>query len=291
MVNSKIGVIGGSGLYNMEGLNIKSKERVYTPFGNPSDELISGEINGKEIVFLPRHGKNHTMLPSEINSRANIWALKKIGVSKIISVSAVGSLKEQIRPLDVVLIDQYYDRTKSRKNTFFGDGIVAHIDFSHPVCQNLQEMLYEVGQEVGEGKKMHLGGTYCNIEGPSFSTKTESLLYRSWGFDVVGMTNLPEAKLAREAEMCYATMAMVTDYDCWNEEEECVNVEMIVENLSKNAELAKKIITAAVKKISLQKPCKCNQALKNAILTPLDKIPLEVKEKLGPIVEKYISND
>jgi len=241
MIKNKIGIIGGSGLYDIEGIKITSKERIYTPFGTPSAELITGEINNKEIIFLPRHGKDHKMLPSEINYRANIWALKKVGVSKIISVSAVGSLKEQIRPLDVVLIDQYYDRTKLRKNTFFGDGIVAHIDFSHPVCMNLREILYEVGQEVGEGTKMHLGGTYCNIEGPAFSTKAESLLYKSWGFDVVGMTNLPEAKLAREAEMCYVTMAMVTDYDCWNEEEECVNVDMVVEHLSKNAEVAKKI--------------------------------------------------
>ncbi len=291
MIKNKIGIIGGSGLYDIEGIKITSQDRIYTPFGPPSDALIMGEINDKEVVFLPRHGKDHKMLPSEINYRANIWALKKVGVSKIISVSAVGSLKEQIRPLDVVLIDQYFDRTRLRKNTFFGDGIVAHIDFSHPVCMHLKEILYEVGQEVGEGTKMHLGGTYCNIEGPAFSTKTESLLYKSWGFDVVGMTNLPEAKLAREAEICYATMAMVTDYDCWNEEEECVNVDMIVEHLSKNAEVAKKIIKAALIKISVQKPCECNQALKNAILTPLDTIPSEVKEKFDPILNKYVSKN
>ncbi len=289
MKKNKIGIIGGSGLYDIEGIEIKSKEKMYTPFGNPSDELIIGKIKGKDVVFLPRHGKGHKLLPSEINYRANIWALKKIGVNKIISVSAVGSLKEQIRPLDIVLIDQFFDRTKFRKSTFFGDGIVAHIDFSHPICLDLKRIVYEVGQEVGEGTRIHLGGTYCNIEGPAFSTKRESLLYRSWGFDVVGMTNLTEAKLAREAEICYTSMAMVTDYDCWKEDEECVNVNMIIENLSKNAIIAKKIIKNAILEISEGKSCECNNALRNSILTPLDNIPSNIKEKLEPIIGKYLS--
>ncbi len=288
MIKNKIGIIGGSGLYDMEGIEIKSKERIFTPFGNPSDELIMGKLKGKEVVFLPRHGKGHKLLPSEINYRANIWALKKLGVSKIISVSAVGSLKEQIRPLDIVLIDQYYDRTKFRQSTFFGNGIIAHIDFAHPICLELRGLLYEVGQEVGEGAKLHLGGTYCNIEGPAFSTKVESLLYKSWGFDVVGMTNLTEAKLAREAEICYASMAMVTDYDCWSEEEDRVNVNMVIENLGKNAQVAKKIIKQTIEKISVQKKCECNNALHNAILTPKDKIPVSVKDQLEPILSKYL---
>ncbi|MFO7892025.1 MAG: S-methyl-5'-thioadenosine phosphorylase [bacterium] len=288
-MKNKIGIIGGSGLYGIEGVEITSKQKIYTPFGSPSDELLMGKIKDKEVVFLPRHGKGHKKLPSEINYRANIWALKKVGVNKIISVSAVGSLKEQIRPLDIVLIDQYYDRTKFRENTFFGNGIIAHIDFSQPICFNLRRTLYEVGQEVGEGTKMHFGGTYCNIEGPAFSTKAESMLYKSWGFDVVGMTNLPEAKLAREAEICYATMAMVTDYDCWKDGEECVNVDMVIANISKNAEVAKKIIKNTIMKIPEQKPCECNNALNNAILTPLDKIPSEVQEKLNLILSKYIN--
>lgn len=289
METNKLGIIGGSGLYDIGGIEIASKQTIYTPFGSPSDELVIGKLEDQEVVFLPRHGKGHNKLPSEINYRANIWALKKVGVTKIISVSAVGSLQEQIRPLDIVLIDQYYDRTKCRKSTFFGDGIIAHIDFSQPVCLNLMRIIYEVGQEVGEGTKMHLGGKYCNIEGPAFSTKTESQLYRSWGFDVVGMTNLPEAKLAREAEMCYATMAMVTDYDCWKEDVECVNVDMVIGNLTKNAEVAKKIIKNTIMKIFLNKPCECNNALHNAILTPVDKISTEAQEKLEPILSKYVN--
>ncbi len=280
----RIGVIGGSGLYQIEGVNIKERKNLTTPFGAPSDAYLIGEFKGKEIVFLPRHGVGHRLLPSEINYRANIYGFKVLGVEWIISVSAVGSLKEDIHPLEVVIPDQFFDRTKGRISTFFGEGIVAHIGFRDPVCPVLSQILYEASE--AEGARVHKGGTYVNIEGPSFSTLAESNFYRGLGMDIIGMTNLTEAKLAREAEICYATLAMVTDYDVWKEED--VDIQTVVENLSRNAELAKRIIGRAVEKIPVQRKCICSRALKDAIITDPSLIPEEIKEKLRPLIGKYI---
>lgn len=288
MTENRVGIIGGSGLYDIEGMEIKSKEEIYTPFGRPSDKIIIGDLNGREIVFLPRHGREHKILPSEVNYRANIWIMKKLGVQRILSVSAVGSLKQEIRPLDIVLVDQFVDRTFSRKNTFFGNGLAAHVEFSNPICQDLRKIVYKAApQEAGEGRKIHWGGVYCNIEGPAFSTRAESLLYKSWGLDIIGMTNATEAKLAREAEICYVTMAMVTDYDCWNEENEQVNVEIILENLKKNVETAKRIIKRAILEIPEKRTCGCEFALKTAFITQPDQVPEEIKIKLKPLIGKY----
>ena len=291
MMERRIGIIGGSGLYNINGIENTRRLKVYTPFGDPSDELELGVLGDREVVFLPRHGLGHRLLPTEINYRANIWAMKKLGVEWIISVSAVGSFKQEVRPLDIVLIDQFVDRTnQGRKSTFFGDGIACHIMFAHPVCQELRRIIYEAGQEEGEGTRIHWGGTYLNMEGPAFSTKAESLLYKSWGIDVVGMTNLCEAKLAREAEICYATMAMVTDYDCWNEgdEEALVNIDMVVENLNKNAIVARRIIRNTILKIPEERNCECASALKDAIITKTDLIPGETAKRLELIIGKYL---
>ncbi len=289
-MKQRIGVIGGSGLYEINGLEIIDEVRIETPFGDPSDLFILGHFDEKEVVFLPRHGRNHSQLPSEINFKANIWGLKKLGVEWIISVSAVGSFKKEIKPCDVVLIDQFFDRTnQGRPNTFFGDGIVGHIMFAHPICQNLQKILFEAAQNVNE-ITIHNGGTYLNMEGPAFSTKAESLLYKSWGMDVIGMTNLQEAKLAREAEICYATLAMVTDWDCWIEgdPDAVVNVEMIVKNLEKNIIHAKTIIRNAVQKLPVERTCECCHALENAIMTRPSAIPPEIKERLSLIISKTI---
>jgi 5'-methylthioadenosine phosphorylase len=293
MHNPRIGIIGGSGLYQIDGISIQDEIQLYTPFGEPSDKLVLAEYEDKQVVFLPRHGGGHRILPNEINYRANIWAMKSVGVEWIISVSAVGSFKKDIRPLDIVLVDQFYDRTSQRISTFFGNGIAAHIMFAHPVCENLRRILYKTGQEHGLGPRIHWGGTYLNMEGPAFSTKGESHLYQSWGMDVIGMTNLTEAKLAREAEICYATMAMVTDYDCWIEGDSSqeVSVDMIIENLKKNVEAAKKLIKAVIPIIPEKRNCECLDALKNAIMTPVDLIPRETKEKLKPILRKYITLD
>ena len=290
-VERRIGIIGGSGLYSIEGMRNQSRVKVDTPFGNPSDEMDIGELEGKEVVFLPRHGRGHRLLPSEVNYRANIWAMKKLGVDWIISVSAVGSFKKELKPLDVVLVDQFFDRTnQGRKHTFFGEGIVAHIMFAHPTCSELRKVLYEAGKEAAEGATMHGGGTYLNMEGPAFSTKAESLIYQSWGIDVIGMTNMSEARLAREAEICYAVMAMVTDYDCWIEDdpEAIVNIDMVVQNLKKNAEFARRIIRQAILKIPEERSCECASALKYAIITKRDLIPRETLEKLEPIGGRYI---
>lgn len=288
---NRIGIIGGSGLYDIDGIQNIQQTSVYTPFGDPSDAFTVGELSGKEVVFLPRHGKGHKLMPSEINHQANIWAMKKLGVNWIISVSAVGSFKKEIRPMDIVLVDQFFDRTKqSTKHTFFGDGLVAHIMFAKPICADLRRILFEAGQEEGEGGKIHWGGIYLNMEGPAFSTKAESLLYQSWGIDVIGMTNLAEAKLAREAEICYATMAMVTDYDCWIEgtPDEMVNVEMILKNLKTNTETAKKIIKRAIIQVPDDRRCDCITALSSAIITAKEIIPKKTIQKLEPIVGKYI---
>jgi len=236
MADKVIGVIGGSGLYKMDALEDLKSVGVKTPFGEPSDEYITGSLGGVKMVFLPRHGKEHRLLPSEINYRANIYGMKKLGVTAIISVSAVGSMKEDIHPGDMVIVDQFFDRTKARESTFLGSGVAGHVEFAKPVCGDLSRVLYEAAKEAGA--TVHMGGTYVCIEGPQFSTRAESLIYRSWGVDVIGMTNIPEAKLAREAGICYATIALSTDYDCWHEEEESVTVEMILETIKNNVSMA-----------------------------------------------------
>jgi 5'-methylthioadenosine phosphorylase len=284
---AKIGIIGGSGLYNIEGIKDVKKVKVDTPFGKPSDNYVTGKLEGNEVVFLPRHGEGHIIMPTELNYRANIYGMKKLGVEAIISISAVGSLKEELRPLDIVVVDQFVDRTnQGRKSTFFGKGIVAHVVFAQPICPGLANILYDSGNETGA--TMRKGGTYVNMEGPLFSTMAESNLYRSWGMDVIGMTNMPEARLAREAEICYATLAMITDYDCWHKSEEAVTVEMIVDNLNKNTDSAKKIVKKALSKISGIIECKCRESLKHAIITRKDKIPQKRKKELDIIVGKYL---
>lgn len=285
----KIGIIGGSGFYDMEGIKKVKALRVKTPFGDPSDEFITGVLEGREIVFLARHGKGHSIMPSDINYRANIYAMKELGVERLISISACGSLKKEIRPLDIVVPDQYVDRTnQARRMTFFGEGIVAHIPFAQPVCEDLSKALYDTGQRLGVS--MHLGGTYINMEGPQFSTKAESELYRSWGMDIIAMSNMAEAKLAREAEICFATLACVTDYDCWYSEEatESVSVELIIQNLTKNIENAKKIVKGTLRNLGTARGCPCASALKNSIITNPKVIPPKTKKILKPIIGKYV---
>lgn len=284
---SKIGIIGGSGLYDIEGVTQGEKLLLKTPFGSPSGEFILGQLEGKEIVFLPRHGQNHTILPTELNYRANIYGMKKLGVERIISVSAVGSLKKQIQPQHFVLVDQFVDRTnQARRSTFFGDGIVAHVAFAEPTCKALRERILAAAKD--SGVVVHPKGTYLNMEGPAFSTRAESHLYRSWGMDVIGMTNMAEARLSREAEICYATIAMVTDYDCWHVEEEDVTLELILQNMRKNVTAAKEIIKAVVAKMDDARECICSLALKDAIVTRADAIDQNTKKKLDIIIGKYI---
>jgi len=284
----RIGVIGGSGLYAMEGLEDVREERVTTPFGDPSDAFIIGRLGDVELVFLPRHGRGHPYNPSEVNYRANIFGMKTLGVSWIISISAVGSLKEEIPPGDLVMIDQFIDRTKGvRATTFFEDGIVAHVSVADPVCLTLRSFLLESAREVGA--KAHDGGTYVCMEGPAFSTRAESHLYRSWGASVIGMTNLTEAKLAREAEISYATVAMSTDYDCWHEGHDDVTVDQVVATATANVAVAKQLIRAAVPKIAAHEgPAPMSNALQFAIMTARDSIPAEAIERLRPIVGKYL---
>ena len=280
----RIGIIGGSGLYEIDGVKNLKEKKIETPFGDSSDTFLLGELGDREIVFLPRHGRGHRILPSELNFRANIYGFKSLGVQRIIAVNTVGSLREEIKPLDIVLPDQFFDRTnQARKTTFFGEGIVAHIAFADPVCPELLEALYQVGTDAGA--KMHRGGTYLNMEGPAFSTRAESKIYRGWGLDVIGMTALGEAKLAREAEICYATMAMVTDYDCWREGER-VFVEQILENLRKNADIAKEIIKGVCERIPDERKCPCASALEKAIIS--SDVPEEVSRKLKIIIGKYL---
>lgn len=283
---AKIGIIGGSGMYNLDGIKNIKAVKVETPFGEPSDEFITGTLGTFDVVFLARHGKGHRLLPSELNFRANIFAMKKLGVEMIISVSAVGSLKKEFRPRDFVIPDQFVDRTTKRNATFFGEGIVAHIGFADPVCPVLSQILYNAGRSLKI--RMHKGGVYINMEGPQFSTRAESNLYRSWGMDIIGMTNLAEAKLSREAEICYATLAMVTDYDCWYEQEETVTVEMIIQNLLSNVDSARKLLKIAIEKIPEKRVCLCKDALKNAIITNPDYISAKVKDTLKPIIGRYI---
>jgi 5'-methylthioadenosine phosphorylase len=284
--NISIGIIGGSGLYEMQGLKDVKHVSLDTPFGAPSDAYVIGTLEGFRVAFLPRHGKGHRLSPSELNFRANIYGFKKLGVEHLISVTAVGSLKESIRPLDIVIPDQFYDCTKKRVSTFFGNGLVAHIAFADPVCPDLAKLIFKGGTQVGAS--IHRGGTLLCIEGPAFSTRAESNVYRQWGMDIIGMTSLQEAKLAREAEICYAAMAMVTDFDCWHAEESEVNVETVVQNLKKNISFAKKIIQVVVPEISAERECICAQALKNAIMTEASAIPPETQKKLELLVGKYL---
>lgn len=290
----KFGVIGGSGLYEMEGLTGLREEKVDTPFGEPSDIMICGKINGVEMYFLPRHGRGHRILPSEINYRANIMAFKMLGVERVISISAVGSLKEELRPRDIVLPDQYFDRTKnSPAHTFFGEGIVAHVPFAYPGCGELRDIIDRVARRVislssDKGRRVQKDGTYVNMEGPAFSTRAEADFHRRLGFDVIGMTSLAEAKLCREAEMCYQAIALVTDYDCWHETEEAVSLEMILGHLKANTDLAMQILPELVKEIGPQHDCACGDMLKYAIVTERKAMREETVRKLAPIIGKYV---
>ena len=287
---TKIGIIGGSGLYQMEALKAVEEIQIATPFGPPSDALILGSLGGTQVAFLARHGRNHRLIPSELPFRANIYAMKSLGVEYLISASAVGSLKETVKPLDMVIPDQFIDRTKNRISTFFGDGIAAHIAFGDPICPNLAKVLADSVEELDLPEvNLHQGGTYVCMEGPAFSTKAESNLYRSWDATVIGMTNLPEAKLAREAEIAYATLTLVTDYDCWHPDHDSVTVDMVIGNLMKNAVNAQQVIQAVVRRLSENPPASdAHSALKYAIITPLDKAPEATKEKLKLLLQKYL---
>jgi len=281
-----IGIIGGSGLYDMEGLTDVDEVAVETPFGAPSDVFRTGTLEGKRVAFLARHGRGHTISPSELNFRANIYAFRKLGAERILSASAVGSLKEDHRPLDILLPDQFFDRTKARISTFFGDGLVAHVGFGDPICGELAGLVAEAGIQAEVAVKR--GGTYLCMEGPQFSTKAESRLYRSWGMDVIGMTNLQEAKLAREAEMCFTTIALVTDFDCWHPDHDAVTVAEIIANLQKNAVNAQKLIRAAVRLVPEKRQCACGSALAHALITDRSRIPQKTRERLALLVQKYL---
>jgi 5'-methylthioadenosine phosphorylase len=283
---AEIGILGGSGLYTMPGLTRVREVRVATPFGKPSDAYVVGELEGRRVAFLARHGRGHLLLPAEVPYRANIYGLKKLGVERIISVSAVGSLREDYKPLDMALPSQFFDRTRGRISTFFGGGIVAHIGFAEPVCSVVQDALARACDAIGVA--CHRGGTYVCMEGPAFSTLAESNTYRAWGMDLIGMTNLTEAKLAREAEICYATLAMVTDYDCWHPHHAAVTVNQVIECLNRNVENAQRIIRGAVRGLPRERSCKCGSALAHAILTDRRRIPEATRKKLGIIIGKYL---
>jgi 5'-methylthioadenosine phosphorylase len=285
--STSIGIIGGSGLYTMGGLTGTRELRVKTPFGEPSDDLVLGTLEGKRVAFLARHGRGHRILPSEINYRANIYAMKLLGVRRIISVSAVGSLKEDLQPGEFLVPDQFFDRTKNRASTFFGDGIVAHVAFAHPTCGQLSGVLADACAE--EAVKVHRRGTYICIEGPQFSTLAEAEVNRQLRFDVIGMTNLTEAKLAREAEICYATIAMITDYDCWHPDHESVTAAQIIATLNQNAAKAQKVLRAAVRELPAARSCKCGAALEHALVTDLQLVPAATKKRLAAIIQKYAS--
>ena len=282
----RIGIIGGSGLYQMAGLTEIDEIELETPFGSPSDAYRIGTLEGKRVVFLARHNRNHTISPSELNFRANIYGFKKLGVDWLLAASAVGSLKEELRPLDIVLPDQFYDRTKTRISTFFGDGIVVHVSFAHPVCSQLGDVIEQGAKESGVHVKR--GGTYVCMEGPQFSTIAESNTYRRNGGDLIGMTNVQEAKLAREAEICYTTIALVTDYDCWHPQHDAVTVTEVIDNLKKNTDSAQKIIRAAVRRLPVDRSCKCGHALRHAIMTDLSKVPAKTREKVELLIRKYV---
>ncbi len=286
MAEAQIAVIGGSGLYEMEGMAHVREVAVDTPFGPPSDCVILGELEGVKVAFLPRHGRGHRISPTRLPVRANIYALKTLGVERIISISAVGSLREELRPLDLVVPDQLIDRTRQRASSFFDDGLVVHVAFADPFCPVLTDLLY---QGTGEnGARAHMGGTYMVMEGPAFSTRAECNVHRVWGADLIGMTALPEAKLAREAEICYATLACVTDYDCWRDATEVVTVDMVVANLMKNVATSKDVLRRVIPRIPKERSCACSTALRDAIITARDRIPTELKEKMRPIVGKYL---
>jgi 5'-methylthioadenosine phosphorylase len=288
MTHPTIGIIGGSGLYDMAELTDREARTLSTPFGDPSGPYIIATLRGRRVAFLARHGAGHRILPTELNFRANIFGFKLLGVERIISASAVGSLKQEYRPLDILVPDQFFDRTKGRISTFFGRGLVAHIAFAHPLCADLSKVAADAAESMGA--TVHRGGTYVNMEGPQFSTLAESRLYRSWGLDVIGMTNLQEAKLAREAEICYATLALVTDYDCWHPDHDSVTIEMVIQYLNRNAENAQKLIASAIGSLAGKaRTCKCEHALRHAIITSPDKITSDAKQRLKAIIEKYIS--
>jgi 5'-methylthioadenosine phosphorylase len=286
MTNPTIGIIGGSGLYDMAELTDREEKTISTPFGDPSGPYVIGTLRGKRVAFLPRHGVGHRILPSELNFRANIYGMKVLGVERILSASAVGSLKMEYKPLDIVVPDQFFDRTKGRISTFFGNGIVAHVAFAHPLCHDLSKIAADSAQKVGA--TVHRGGCYVNMEGPQFSTLAESKLYRAWGMDVIGMTNLQEAKLAREAEICYATLALVTDYDCWHPDHDSVTVDLIIANLMQNAVTAQKTIADAVETISGAPTCACKDALATAVITQQPLWPEKTKADLAPLLRKYM---
>ena len=288
MPDPKIAFIGGSGLYDIDGMENRRETIVETPFGDPSDAVVVGEINGVEVAFLPRHGRGHRFSPTEIPVKANIYALKSLGVERVVSVSAVGSLKEHIKPLDLVVPDQIIDRTRRRSDTFFGDGIVAHVGFAEPFCNELRRIAFE--SATHEDVDCHDGGTYVVIEGPQFSTRAESAVYRSWGANVIGMTALPEAKLAREAELCYTTLAFVTDYDVWHDTEEKVTVEMVIQNLTHNVATAQGIIRRMLAEIPDNRTCGCESALKNAVITSRESITKDAQNRLGILVNKSLNN-
>ena len=281
-----IGIIGGSGLYDMADVTDRSEVTLETPFGAPSGPFLIGTLRGRRVAFLARHGAGHRISPSELNFRANIFGMKRLGVEYILSASAVGSLKSEYKPLDIVIPDQFVDRTKGRPSTFFGRGLVAHVGFAHPFCKRLSGIAYDSGVE--SGATIHKGGTYVCMEGPQFSTFAESTLYRQWGMDIIGMTNLQEAKLAREAEICYTTIALVTDYDCWHPDHDSVTVEMIIGNLTQNAKTAQRIIAAAVEQLPFDRTCECATALKYALITRPDAIPPSIRTELAPLVDKYL---
>jgi 5'-methylthioadenosine phosphorylase len=281
-----IGIIGGSGLYSMPGFEAAQEHLVGTPFGDPSDVYVVGKLAGRDVAFLARHGRGHRISPSELNFRANIWGMKSLGVERILSLSAVGSLKEEHKPLDFVIPEQFVDRTRGRISTFFGEGLVAHISFAHPICPQLASVVHAVAPEAGVNAKR--GGTYLCMEGPAFSTLAESNLYRSWGMDVIGMTNLQEAKLAREAEICYVTIAMVTDYDCWHPDHDAVTVTDIIANLTQNAENAARLVAAAVRAMPDSRECECGSALAHALITDRKAIPEITRKKLELLVAKYL---
>ena len=287
MDSVQVGVIGGSGIYEMAGLTDREERVVETPFGPPSAPYVLGRLDGRRVAFLARHGAGHRLLPTELNFRANIYGFKALGVEWIVSASAVGSLQERYRPEDIVVPDQFLDRTRGRVSTFFGNGLVAHVSFAHPVCPTLSALAAEAGEAAGAS--VHRGGTYVCMEGPQFSTLAESRLYRSWGMDVIGMTNLQEAKLAREAEMCFATLALVTDYDCWHPDHDNVSVEMVVETLQHNAETARRVIRTVVGRLPVERGCECATALATAIITRPGAVAEDTRRRLAPIVGRYLA--
>jgi 5'-methylthioadenosine phosphorylase len=285
-MRAEIGIVGGSGLYDMAGLTDREEVTLQTPFGDPSGPFVLATLRGRRVAFLARHGVGHRISPTELNFRANIFGMKLLGVTAILSASAVGSLKEALKPLDIVVPDQFIDRTRGRISTFFGRGLVAHIAFAHPICGEVAKVVATAGENVGA--TVHRGGTYVCMEGPQFSTLAESRLYRSWGADIIGMTNLQEAKLAREAEICYSTIALVTDYDCWHPDHDAVTVDMVVATLLQNAKTAQHLIAEAVEKLPAERACSCGRALQSAIITRPEAIPAAVKKELAPIIGKYL---